>query len=87
MVQAACTPESHIGDFDFPCSNEYCQNGPNQTRSVLCEFCSFKDYFYRTLLHCYTCHSSFQEEDKKDDSDSDDDNEGWLKMTKKEIKV
>ena len=72
MVQAVCTPNSHVGDFDFDCSNVDCRSGPNGKRSTLCEYCKIIDFSNRTLMHCSTCHILFlenkkQEEEKKDD--------------------
>ena len=81
MVQATCMPDNHIGDFDFLCSNEECRYDPNGMRSVLCEYCCFKDYSDKTLLHCYTCHTIFEAEQKKEES-SEDDSDGWKELTR-----
>ena len=86
MVEATCTPpDSHVGDFDFFCSNKECFNGPDGSRFILCEYCCFKDKSLRTLLHCYLCHIQFLEEEKKEESDSDDHDmafKPWHKMVK-----
>ena len=89
MVQATCTPNNHLGDYDFLCSNEDCQYGQNGMRSVLCQFCCFEDHSNRTLFHCDTCHvlyitnlaSNTEEEKKEEDpEDVDDDDEAWFMM-------
>ena len=97
MVEATCTPNSHIGDFDFLCSNGDCQFGPDERRSVLCKFCCNKEYSNGILVHCVcdTCavilsikpasNSDQDEEDKKEESDSDDDDKAWFKMNRQVI--
>ena len=85
MVQAKCIPpHDHVGDFDFPCSNENCQSGLNGTRSFLCEYCRYEDKSLTTLLHCGPCHVLFLEEKKRAEEEESDDNDlGWSKFIKK----